>query len=264
MLNSATTVSSIMNGTTYYYTDSADIEFIFTQGQAQNYPRHMHTRHWTVGVALAGTAALTTDAGIQSLCGGQYFFICPYEPHSLRIAPESSLLVFCFDNIAAFSINNGMFPELPLHIPLLSGQEKLFACTFVQACSENSLHYITACQNSQAPADSLAVRAVQTVILHLLDDPDKFSGIEQMAAYAGYSRWHFLRTFQKCAGMTPHAFQLLCRLRLLRGLLRADTASAAAAASAGFSDQSHMHKVFKRHHGMTPGQFKQANFKLAL
>jgi AraC-like DNA-binding protein len=64
--------------------------------------------------------------------------------------------------------------------------------------------------------------------------------------------------------MTPHAFQLLCRLRLARSMLREDTAGATAAVSAGFADQSHMHKVFKRHHGMTPGEFKNSSFKLEL
>lgn len=251
-----------MNGTAYYYTDSADIEFIFTKGQARNYPWHMHTRHCTFGMVLHGTVELTTDAGTQRLCGGQYFFICLYEPHSLRVDPESSLFVLCFDSVDTFSDDNGMLQEFSLHIPLLRDQEKLFAITLAQACRENSGSRMTARQNSLAQSDSLVSRSVQAVILQILGNPDKFSSVEQMAAFAGYSPWYFLRTFQKSTGMTPHAFQLLCRLRLLRDLLRTDMASAAAATFAGFSDQSHMHKVFKRHHGMTPGQFKQANFRL--
>lgn len=252
-----------MNGTAYYYSDSANIEFILIRGQAGNYPWHMHARHWTVGVVLSGIAVLTTGVGSQMLYGGRYFLIRPHEPHGLKITPESSLLVFCFNSINAFLINS-LFQKLPLHIPLLQGQEKIFARTFVQACMENPFSGITACQNFPAQSGSLVSRSVQAVFLQMLDSPDKFSSVEQMAAYAGYSQWHFLRTFQKLTGMTPHAFQLLCRLRLLRGLLRADTASAPAAVSAGFSDQSHMHKVFKRHHGMTPGQFKQASFRLEL
>ena len=98
----------------------------------------------------------------------------------------------------------------------------------------------------------------------MLAAPDEPLRIDQMAAHAGYSPWHFLRAFQKTTGMTPHAFQLLCRLRLSRSLLRADTAASIAAVSAGFADQSHMHKVFKRHHGMTPGEFKKASVRLEL
>ena len=253
-----------MNGTAYYYTGSANIEFILTRGQAQDYPWHIHTRHWTAGVVRSGTVTLTTDAGIQRLRGGQRFFIHPYEPHSLNVTPESSLLVLCVDSIDAFSTDHGVLQEFLRHIPLFQGQEKPLAQSFTQACTENAFPDVHAYQNAWTPPDALISRSVQAVMLLLKDDPNTFSSIEQMAVYAGYSQWHFLRAFQKSTGMTPHAFQLLCRLRLLRDLLRTDTANATAAASAGFSDQSHMHKVFKRHHGMTPGQFKQSSFRLEL
>ena len=253
-----------MHGAAYYYTDSANIECIVTAGEARHYPWHMHTRHWTVGVVLSGSVEVTTGADTQHFCGGQYFFIRLYEPHSLRVALGSSLFVFCFDNLEAFSAYKDLLPALTRHVPLFRDQEKLLAGTFARVCMEKVVPRIAACNDSFTPSASLVSRAIQAVILQMLNDPGRFSGVEHAAAYAGYSPWHFLRSFQKITGMTPHAFQLLCRLRLLRGLLRADTASAVAAVSAGFSDQSHMHKVFKRHHGMTPGQFKQASFRLAL
>jgi len=111
---------------------------------------------------------------------------------------------------------------------------------------------------------SLLAASVRALRERIERNPDEPLHIEQMAAYAGYSKWHFLRAFQKVVGMTPHAFQTFCRIRLLRRLLRADTASSLAAVSAGFSDQSHMHKVFRLHHAITPGEFKRASFKLAL
>ncbi|WP_083823316.1 MULTISPECIES: helix-turn-helix domain-containing protein [unclassified Desulfovibrio] len=47
-----------------------------------------------------------------------------------------------------------------------------------------------------------------------------------------------------------------------RALLRADTAAAEAAVSAGFTDQSHLHKLFRRQHGMTSEQFRRASLRL--
>lgn len=38
-------------------------------------------------------------------------------------------------------------------------------------------------------------------------------------------------------------------------MLRSGMAIAEAAASTGFADQSHLHKQFKLHHGLTPKQF---------
>lgn len=258
-----------MNGIAYYYTDPAYIEFIATSGEPQNYPWHMHTRHWILGVTLSGTVALTAGAGagVRLMRGGQHFCIRPYEPHSMRVAPESSLFVCCLEAAEDFAAKADILQTLLLRLPLLTGQEQvleLLARNLPLACAEAALCGTFCCQDFLATPESCASHSIQSVLLRMLDNADAFSGIEHMAAYAGYSRWHFLRTFQKHTGMTPHAFQLLCRLRLLRGLLRTDTASAVAAASAGFFDQSHMHKVFKRHHGMTPGQFKRANFRLEL
>lgn len=253
-----------MNHSAYYYTDTADIEFIVVEGQARHYPWHVHARHWTAGFVRSGEVRLATGAGTQKLCGGQRFFIRPYEAHSLSLAPESSLLVFCADRLAVFSTDHDGLQEFFRHIPLFRGQEQPLAHSFALACAEHPSPDADAGRHCWPRTGSLIERSVQAVVLLLRDDPDKLSSVEHMAAYAGYSPWHFLRAFQKSTGMTPHAFQLLCRLRLVRSLLRTDTASATAAVSAGFADQSHMHKAFKRHHGMTPGQFRQASLRLAL
>ena len=49
-------------------------------------------------------------------------------------------------------------------------------------------------------------------------------------------------------------------LNQLAQQLGTDPATAEAAVSAGFADQSHLHKVFKFHHGLTPRQFLRASF----
>lgn len=252
-----------MNGIAYYYTDSAKIELILTNGALRRYPWHMHTQHWTVGVVSSGTVTVTTETGLKKLSGGEQFFIRPYEPHSLVVAAESSLSVFCAENRNMFSERKDIFQEIVCRSPSLQKQGGSLIRQ-LDTCLESML----SAEKDHTPllekCDSFLYRSVQAVVSIVLEDPDKFVSIRQMAAYAGYSQWHFLRAFQKVTSMTPHAFQLLCRLRLLRSMLRADTESAAAAASAGFTDQSHMHKVFKHHHGMTPGQFKRASFRLEL
>ena len=96
---------------------------------------------------------------------------------------------------------------------------------------------------------------VQAVAGTLMTRPGEPLSLGDMAALAGYSPWHFLRSFRKYTGMTPHAYQLACRVRFVRRLLRNKKAAVEAAVLAGFADQSHMHKVFIKHHGITPKQF---------
>jgi AraC-like DNA-binding protein len=56
----------------------------------------------------------------------------------------------------------------------------------------------------------------------------------------------------------PHAWLLQRRAEKARGLIRNGSSLAAAAASCGFADQSHMTRVFVRQFGFTPGAWKRS------
>ncbi|ADG11502.1 helix-turn-helix transcriptional regulator [Caulobacter segnis] len=75
----------------------------------------------------------------------------------------------------------------------------------------------------------------------------------EIAAACGLSAAHFARSFKASTGMTPHGWLQACRLDRARALLdgRALRISRVASES-GFSDQSHMSRVFKRAMGMSP------------
>lgn len=252
-----------MNGVGYYYyTDAEGIEVVLTKGQSRCYPWHMHTRHWTMGVIRQGAVTLTTVKGCQRLRQGQSFCVPPFEAHSLHVEPESSLLVMCFDAQGALLLNE--FPEnLLRHIVCLEPEEAKGITEVLTSYKHPDFKQGFSGRHPCSLSSPLEC-SLREIMRLMLAAPDEPLRIDQMAAHAGYSPWHFLRAFQKTTGMTPHAFQLLCRLRLSRSLLRADTAASIAAVSAGFADQSHMHKVFKRHHGMTPGEFKKASVRLEL
>jgi AraC family transcriptional regulator len=80
----------------------------------------------------------------------------------------------------------------------------------------------------------------------------------QMAAVARLSSYHFARQFKAATGLPPHQYVILRRVERARQLLQAETdlSLAAVAADAGFSDQSQFTRHFKRHIGVTPGQFR--------
>jgi AraC-like DNA-binding protein len=96
----------------------------------------------------------------------------------------------------------------------------------------------------------------------LVTQPEETLSVAAMAKVACASPWHFLRRFQAETGMTPHAFLLNCKIRHLRALLRGRVAAADAAFRTGFADQSHMHRLFKLHHNLTPRQFVLASSRL--
>jgi AraC-like DNA-binding protein len=80
--------------------------------------------------------------------------------------------------------------------------------------------------------------------------------VAEAAARAGMSREGFSRTFARQHGMPPHAFWLAARLNHARALLQAGESIAAAATEAGFVDQSHLGRWFRRAFGVTPGRYR--------
>lgn len=74
----------------------------------------------------------------------------------------------------------------------------------------------------------------------------------------GFSAYAIIRAFRRDVGTTPHAFLMRLRVRRAVSLLEEGETIVAAAAEAGFADQSHFTRHFKRLFGMTPGRYVKA------
>lgn len=92
----------------------------------------------------------------------------------------------------------------------------------------------------------------------LADDPAANVTLDELARVAGVGKFRLVRLFRAGLGMPPHRFQLAHRVRLARRLLERGTDVAAAAAGAGFCDQSHLHRHFRRALGLTPAGYAAA------
>jgi AraC-like DNA-binding protein len=79
-----------------------------------------------------------------------------------------------------------------------------------------------------------------------------------LAAVAERSRYATYRAFQHSYGLAPSAYQRQLRLRAARRLLARGMAPAEAAAVAGFADQAHLTRWFRRCYGITPGAYCRA------
>jgi len=93
----------------------------------------------------------------------------------------------------------------------------------------------------------------------LADDPLANPTLEELGALAGgLSPYQLSRAFRAHTGLPPHAYLVHVRVRRARRLLDAGVSPAAAAAGAGFADQSHLHRHFTRIIGVTPGVYARA------
>jgi AraC-like DNA-binding protein len=82
--------------------------------------------------------------------------------------------------------------------------------------------------------------------------------LKALAGIAGLSRFQLLRAFRRETGMTPHVYLTDCRIRAARRRLACGEEVADVALACGFSDQSHLTRLFKAASGVTPGRFRTA------
>ncbi|WP_433259995.1 helix-turn-helix domain-containing protein [Actinosynnema sp. CS-041913] len=107
----------------------------------------------------------------------------------------------------------------------------------------------------RAALDLDAVRRVRAL---LLDDVTSRHGVEEFERVAGLDRWAVARQFRAAFGTSPTRFRTMRQLDLARKLMRAGRPLGEVAVAAGFADQSHLTRMFKRAYGLTPAAWTAA------
>jgi AraC-like DNA-binding protein len=102
-------------------------------------------------------------------------------------------------------------------------------------------------------------RAVETA-LWIDAHSDQPIELEDTAARAGVSPFHFLRLFSSVLGVTPHQYLVRSRLRHAARLLADDDKAVTDIAyDVGFGDLSNFTRTFHRAAGVSPLKFRQAS-----
>ena len=94
-------------------------------------------------------------------------------------------------------------------------------------------------------------------LIHVLNFESDFMSLEDLSCDLGISRYAIIRLFKNNLGLTPHAYQLNQKVNQARALLSKGEQIITVAHDLGFTDQSHFHRVFKAHTGVTPKQYQR-------
>lgn len=113
---------------------------------------------------------------------------------------------------------------------------------------------LTATSPAVQPRQREAVEAVRRHMdAHLGEDLD----LATLAALGHTSPFHFSRMFRAVTGLPPHRYLRRARLERAEQLLTGGDATVTTIAHrVGFSSVSHFIAAFRRHTGMTPGQYR--------
>lgn len=83
---------------------------------------------------------------------------------------------------------------------------------------------------------------------------NKDISLEEIATFAGISKYHFLREFKKRFSVTPYRYLQNIRINNAKKMMRYDLSFSEIALECGFVDQSHLINSYKKFYGHTPSK----------
>lgn len=107
-----------------------------------------------------------------------------------------------------------------------------------------------------ADPDAIHYRAFATAIEHLVQNWSEQPSLEDLAAVAGFSPFHFQRLFTRWAGISPKRFVQFLTLDHAKRLLAENHSVLDAALDVGLSGPSRLHDLFVACEAITPGEYK--------
>lgn len=103
----------------------------------------------------------------------------------------------------------------------------------------------------------LTHRQLQAINSRIRDQLGGDLSLQDLADTVGVSRYHFARMFKNTTGISAHEYVTRQRIERAQILLkRTRIPLRDIAAQCGFSDQSHMTRLFRKRVGVTPGRYR--------
>ncbi|MCL2525173.1 MAG: AraC family transcriptional regulator [Betaproteobacteria bacterium] len=230
------------------------VELLASAGDAADYPWHSHVSSCVLGLVRRGAMALSrrckTRETRQILRAGEVFILGPHEAHRLSAARPYALLNLCVD----------------AQILATPGATQIIAARLSALCREGWLH-VSECAALTAALGCVArIGAIAPAGNNALDElrafletcPEESISLNDLAKWARLDKFQLIRQFRARYGLTPHRFQMQNRLRRARRACLAATSLTDLALTAGFYDQSHFIREFRKATGVTPSQYRRA------
>jgi len=281
----------------YWRADGMPVEAMHAHFTAHVYHRHSH-ESYSFGVTETGAQAFSCRRGRHVSRAGMVMAFNPDDPHDGHAAGEAGFtyrMVHIWPEFFASLIGTGEAGPLPLfgspvlddrmlarsvrglHVALtghateLERYERLVGTARLlvrHASGRSGSGGFSGSGGSFGSDGSIVSGGLGAVagataaarIRELIHDADTSAELtaEDLGAAAGCSRYAAYRAFTTAYGMAPSDYQRQLRVRAARRLLGQGISPARAAAEAGFADQAHLTRWFRRYYGVTPGAYRAA------
>jgi len=128
-----------------------------------------------------------------------------------------------------------------------------------QACVHVLRHYANVIFREPTSHSGLSHTQCRLLTQYVEENLDRSISLAELAGVVQLSVFHFMRKFRAEFGYPPHAYVMRRRIEhAKRQLTRRDIPLKVVAADCGFSDQSHMTRVFRRALATTPAKYRNS------
>jgi AraC-like DNA-binding protein len=248
------------------------VERIEARFAGHGFAPHRHDRY-AIGITLMGVQSFRYRGAAESSVAGEMFVLHPDELHDGSAGTEAGF-GYCGLYLEPRLLQEAA-GETRLALPFLAApvtRDPRLAAVLAPALADLArvpeelerdamLAALAAALNAldgaraQRRLTPPAWRAVGTARDFLEAHRDRTVGSAELEQAAGLSRWELARQFRRCLGTSPYRYQLQRRLERARALIQRGTGLAQAALEAGFADQAHLTRHFRRGYGMPPGRW---------
>lgn len=240
-----------------YYSISNDktMDLVYHKNVNTSYPMHTHAEHDTLGIVINGAVLIETEAD-KYICEKHNLFTIPMDmPHAIspfRGSTYTMITACIHSEYAGERTTLEISRELENRLADLLGEAES-AKEYSQLLWDGLT--LLAGSRLQRLAKESCLQELKSGLLEL---PELPVTIEEMSEKVCVSPFHMIRQFKKEIGLTPHQFQIQCRIRKAQKLLLKSKTITEVAFETGFCDQSHFDKSFKKIVGMSPAAYQKA------
>lgn len=261
-----------------YWDEQLDIEAYSFYGIMQKFPNHFH-EHYVIGFVEQGKRLLTCKNKHYTVLPKSLVVFNPYDNHACEQADKQKLVYHCF-NISKHSMQNLLqvedsklpyfqqtvvidenLVELFVKTHVLIKEKKLntnYQTLYLLLTKLNTLYATNQIKHLTKPIS----QPIQTACSFLQQHYNKCITLDELSTIAGFSKYHFLRSFTKQTGITPDNYLKTLRINQAQKLLNKGLTLTNVALQTGFVDHSHFSNVFKKFIGITPKQYVQSLCKI--
>ena len=247
--------------------ERAEAHFV---GQAFSPHRH---DSYAIGVTLRGVQAFSYRGEQRYCLPGQCHILHPDETHDGGAGTEDGFgyrIIYIDPSLVQEALGGKPLPFVAAPVVEASILSMAFASA-VWAMDE-PIDDLARCEIACMIADTLvalssstgknvqplrlaSLRRVRDMIAACPAEPHSAKEFERLS---GLDRWTMARQFRSAFGTSPGNFRKMRQLDAVRRSVLQGASLAEASADAGFADQSHVSRHFKRALGLTPGRWALA------